>query len=195
MRPNRIDFIPNSLEFLLTEPAGYRYLIRRTRVAQNELPQAIEAIVINRGQNDGHWYDGVTRYQWLVLIIASLGWVFDVFEGQIFVASMNEAMPSLLPDEVKRLDEKTQDGYKAFYNNVALTSFLAGGACGGILFGRLSDRVGRTGTMILTIAVYSAFTFLSALSQAWWHLALFRFLVAIGVGGEWAVASALVAEV
>ena len=151
--------------------------------------------MINRGQNDGHWYDGVTRYQWLVLIIASLGWVFDVFEGQIFVASMNEAMPSLLPDEVKRLDEKTQDGYKAFYNNVALTSFLAGGACGGILFGRLSDRVGRTGTMILTIAVYSAFTFLSALSQAWWHLALFRFLVAIGVGGEWAVASALVAEV
>src|SRR6516165_12227490 len=124
MRPNRIDFIPNSLEFLLTEPAGYRYLIRRTRVAQNELPQAIEAIVINRGQNDGHWYDGVTRYQWLVLIIASLGWVFDVFEGQIFVASMNEAMPSLLPSGAR-------EGDVAFYNNIALGAFNLGGALGG----------------------------------------------------------------
>ncbi|NQT12809.1 MAG: hypothetical protein HQ582_08670, partial [Planctomycetes bacterium] len=42
------------------------------------------------------WYEGVTRYQWLVLLIASLGWIFDVFEGQIFVASMKDAMPSLV---------------------------------------------------------------------------------------------------
>ena len=43
------------------------------------------------------WYHGITKYQWLVLLIASLGWVFDIFEGQIFVASMNEAMPSIPP--------------------------------------------------------------------------------------------------
>ena len=42
------------------------------------------------------WYQGITRYQWLVLIVASLGWVFDIFEGQIFVASMRDAMPQLL---------------------------------------------------------------------------------------------------
>ena len=42
--------------------------------------------------NEKPWYAGVTRYQWLVLTIASLGWVFDIFEGQIFVASMREAM-------------------------------------------------------------------------------------------------------
>ena len=42
------------------------------------------------------WYEGISRYQWLVLLIASLGWVFDVFEGQIFVASMRDAMPALL---------------------------------------------------------------------------------------------------
>ena len=46
--------------------------------------------------DDRRWYEGITRYQWLVLLIASLGWVFDIFEGQIFVASMNEAMPSLM---------------------------------------------------------------------------------------------------
>ena len=42
------------------------------------------------------WYSGISKYQWLVLLIASLGWVFDIFEGQIFVASMRDAMPHLL---------------------------------------------------------------------------------------------------
>ncbi len=66
------------------------------------------------------WYEGITRYQWLVLVIASLGWVFDVFEGQIFVASMNEAMPALLAEE--------QRGSVAYYNNITFGAFLLGGA-------------------------------------------------------------------
>ena len=133
------------------------------------------------------WYHGISRYQWLVLTIASLGWVFDVFEGQIFVASMNEAMPSLVAPE-------TTKGQQALYNNIALGAFLIGGALGGIGFGALSDRIGRKKTMSLTILFYSFFTCLSAFSQDWWQLAGFRFLVALGVGGEWAVASTLVAE-
>ena len=133
------------------------------------------------------WYSGITRYQWLVLFIASLGWVFDVFEGQIFVASMNEAMPSLTPG--------ASEGRIALYNNIALGAFLLGGALGGIIFGMVSDRVGRKRTMSLTILFYSLFTCVSAFSQEWWHLAGLRFLVAMGVGGEWAVASAMVAEV
>ena len=141
------------------------------------------------------WYHGVTRYQWTVLIIASLGWVFDVFEGQIFVASMNEAMPSLLPVDVRELDDKARAGRIAFYNNIALGAFLLGGALGGVGFGILSDRIGRKRAMTYTIITYSAFTCLSALSMSWWHLAGFRFLVALGVGGEWAVASTFVAEV
>jgi MFS family permease len=132
------------------------------------------------------WYHGITRYQWAVLLIASLGWIFDVFEGQIFVASMTEAMPSLASSSPINADD---------LNRIALAGFLLGGALGGVLFGQLSDRIGRTRTMILTIATYSLFTFVSALSQTWWHLVLCRFLVALGVGGEWAVASALVAEV
>jgi MFS family permease len=133
------------------------------------------------------WYDGIVRYQWLVLLIASLGWVFDVFEGQIFVASMAEAMPSLTG---------TNDpGAIAWYNNVALAAFSLGGAIGGIGFGMVSDRIGRKKTLSLTILFYSLFTCLSAFSQQWQHLVAFRFLVALGVGGEWAVASSLVAEV
>lgn len=154
--------------------------------------------------DDRPWYAEVTRYQWLVLVIASLGWVFDIFEGQIFVASMREAMPSLVDKAAFAQREGFTDpavindrynGLIAFYNNIALGSFLLGGALGGIVFGMMSDRVGRKRTMTVTIIFYTAFTFVSAFSQEWWQLAGFRFLVAMGVGGEWAVASAMVAEV
>jgi len=134
------------------------------------------------------WYEGITRYQWLVLLIASLGWVFDVFEGQIFVASMRDAMPALLGVEP---DDKSVSAW----NNIAFGFFLLGGAVGGVFFGVVSDRIGRSRTMIYTILFYSLFTCLSAFSQAPWQMVLLRFLVAMGVGGEWAVASAMVAEV
>jgi MFS family permease len=133
------------------------------------------------------WYRGISHYQWLVLIVASLGWVFDVFEGQIFVASMNEAMPALTPAEAKQ--------NVPLYTNITFAAFLFGGAVGGVVFGILSDRLGRKRTLTYTILLYSLFTCLSAFASHWWEMAGYRFLVALGVGGEWAVASALVAEV
>src|SRR5437773_10074418 len=99
------------------------------------------------GQRRGRWYDGITRYQWLVLVIASLGWVFDIFEGQIFVASRNLVMRSLLP-------EGETDGMVSLYANIAYGAFLLGGAVGGIGFGVLSDRIGRQRTMVYTILMY-----------------------------------------
>ncbi|MEM7012502.1 MAG: MFS transporter [Verrucomicrobiota bacterium] len=134
------------------------------------------------------WYSGISRYQWLVLLIASLGWVFDIFEGQIFVASMRDAMPNLLglgPDDPKVIR----------WNEWAFGSFLLGGAFGGVLFGKISDQIGRSKTLIITILFYSLFTCITAFSQAPWHMVVLRFFVAMGVGGEWAVASAMVAEV
>lgn len=134
------------------------------------------------------WHSGVTSYQWLVLLIASLGWVFDIFEGQIFVASMRDAMPDLL-------GVPADDDSVRIWNDRAFGFFLLGGAFGGVIFGIISDRVGRAKTMIYTILFYSLFTCLSAFSQEPWHMVVLRFLVAMGVGGEWAVASAMVAEV
>ncbi len=135
------------------------------------------------------WYAGVTGYQWLVLVVCSLGWVFDVFEGQIFVASMRDAMPNLLG--VASADNEAV----ARWNNIALASFLLGGAFGGVFFGVVSDKIGRSRTMIITILFYSVFTCVTALATQAWHMVVLRFLVAMGVGGEWAVASAMVAEV
>lgn len=134
------------------------------------------------------WYEGITRYQWLVLTVASLGWVFDIFEGQVFVASMREAMPSLVASGTKM-------GHIDFLNKVAMGSFLVGGALGGILFGALSDRIGRARTLSITIVVYSFFTFVTAFAQAPWQMIVLRFVVALGTGGEWAVGAAFVAEV
>jgi len=64
-----------------------------------------------------------------------------------------------------------------------------------VLFGILADRFGRAKTLIFTILIYALFTGLAALSHTWWQLALFRFITALGIGGEWAAGAALVAEV
>lgn len=134
------------------------------------------------------WYEGITRYQWLVLLIASLGWIFDIFEGQIFVASMRDAMPALL-------GVGADDPSVSSWNDMGFGSFLLGGAFGGVLFGMLSDKIGRSKTMIITILFYSLFTCVTAFAQSAWQMVILRFFVAMGVGGEWAVASAMVAEV
>src|SRR5690606_35590157 len=128
------------------------------------------------------WYEGITSYQWLVLLIASLGRVFDVFEGQIFAASMRDTihdLPGVDPDHPR----------VARWNDWGIAAFAFGGALGGLIFGIYSDRVGRSKTMIVTILFYSLFTLAQAFVQAPEQLMGLRFLVAMGVGGEWAVAS------
>ncbi len=134
------------------------------------------------------WYHGVTRYQWLILVIASAGWVFDAYEGQVFNITRNDLLTDILQaahdaPEVRR------------YGDVFLGVFLAGGAFGGILFGTLADRWGRKPVMVATILFYSVFAGLTYFATELWQVGVLRFLVAMGVGGEWAVAATLVAEV
>lgn len=134
------------------------------------------------------WWQGVTRHQWLVLIIASAGWVFDAFEGQLFNVTRMEMLPSFLgadagPAVIKMWGERF------------LGIFLIGGTLGGWLFSSLADRWGRKPVMILTILFYSIFSGLMAFATDLWQIGVLRFLVAMGVAGEWAVGAALVAEV
>ena len=81
------------------------------------------------------------------------------------------------------------------YGDLFLGVFLLGGTFGGILFGTLADRFGRRSIMMVTILFYSIFSGLTYFAQTIEHVAILRFLVAMGVGGEWAVVAALVAEV
>lgn len=134
------------------------------------------------------WYAGVSAYQWLVLLIASAGWIFDAFEGQIFNLTRDQMLGDILKDGA------TPSAIK-HYGDQFLAIFLVGGTVGGLLFGSLADRWGRRPTMAVTILMYSIFSGLTYFATNLWQVAALRFLVAMGVGGEWAVAASLVAEV
>jgi MFS family permease len=84
---------------------------------------------------------------------------------------------------------------KTFYGDMATSVFILGWATGGVIFGMLGDRIGRAKTMMITILLYSLFTGLSALSVSVYDFAAYRFLTGLGVGGEFAVGVALLAEV
>lgn len=131
------------------------------------------------------WYRGITSYQWLVLVLASAGWVFDVYEGQIFNLTRDQMFDELAPDDPSA---------RRWYGDVFLSVFLVGGTFGGILFGSLADRFGRRPMLIATILMYSLFSGLTFWATELWHVAALRFLVAVGVGGEWSVAASLVSE-
>jgi MFS family permease len=81
------------------------------------------------------------------------------------------------------------------WGDIFLGIFLAGGTFGGLLFGSLGDKIGRQPVMVLTILFYSVFSGLTYFATELWHVGVLRFFVAMGVGGEWAVAAALVAEI
>ena len=134
------------------------------------------------------WYRGITRYEWLVLIIASAGWIFDVYEGQIFNLTRNDMLQEIIGVGSDHADVKK-------YGDWFLGIFLLGGTFGGLLFGSLADKHGRRSIMVITILMYSVFSGLTFFATDLWHVMVLRFLVAMGVGGEWAVAAALVAEV
>jgi MFS family permease len=134
------------------------------------------------------WYSGVTRYQWLVLVVASLGWVFDAFEGQLYNITRADMLPDLLKVPGDHPDVKA-------WGEKFLGIFLIGGTIGGWIFSSMADKWGRQPVMALTILFYSVFSGMTAFASEIWHVGALRFLVAMGVGGEWAVGAALVAEV
>lgn len=137
-------------------------------------------------EESGPWWKGITRYQWMVLLIASAGWIFDVYEGQIFNLTRHDMLLDLL--------NGNEDKVKT-YGDMFLGIFLLGGTVGGLLFGSLADRFGRRSVMVATILMYSIFSGLTFFATELWHVAALRFFVAMGVGGEWAVAASLVSEV
>src|SRR5437899_2338232 len=126
------------------------------------------------------WYHEVTRYQWLVLLLSSAGWVFDVFESQVFNITRNQLLAEILA-------AGTTEDQVRFYGDVLLGVFLTGGTVGGLLFGSLADRWGRRPTLVITILMYSVFSGLTFFATTLWEVTTLRFLVALGVGGEWAV--------
>lgn len=151
-----------------------------------------QSSILNSQQNsNGPWWRQLNKYHWFVLVVAALGWLFDCLDQQLFNLARVPAMRELLshngipasPAEIAR------------FGGYATSIFLIGWASGGLIFGMLGDRIGRARTMLFTILIYSLCTGLSAFSQGFWDFAFYRFITGLGVGGEFAVGVALVAEV
>jgi MFS family permease len=131
-------------------------------------------------------------YQWLVLFAAWLGWGFDIFDGLLFNYVAPTCVPTLLGLRIGS-PEATAAG--AYYNGIVSSVLLVGWAVGGILFGRVCDRIGRTRTLLLTMLMYAIGTALCAVAPNIGFLIAFRVIASLGIGGEWAAGASMVAEV
>ncbi len=134
----------------------------------------------------------LSRYQWTVLIAAWLGWGFDIFDGLLFNYVAPNCVPTLLGLKIGSPEAKQAT---LFWTGLMTSVLLVGWAVGGIVFGRLCDRIGRSKTLILTMLLYSVGTFLCAFAPNIYVLLLCRLIASLGIGGEWAAGASMVAEV
>jgi len=109
-----------------------------------------------------------------------MGWALDAFDVMLFAL----VLASLIADMGL---SKTQAG-------VLGSVTLLGGAAGGLIFGRVADHYGRTKALMASILFYSVFTALCGVAQNMWQLGVFRVLLGLGMGGEFASGAALVSE-
>ncbi len=126
--------------------------------------------------------------QWKTGIAAWLGWLFDGLDMHLYVLVAAPFVAELIGASSEK------DPNVGFYSSWIQAAFLVGWALGGGFFGRIGDRLGRSKALTLTILTYALFTGLSYFAQTWWQLLIFRFLAALGIGGEWAVGASLLSE-
>ncbi|MBL8738305.1 MAG: MFS transporter, partial [Planctomycetes bacterium] len=111
-----------------------------------------------------------------------LGWVFDFYDLILFAFTKRT-----IADELGLLDPVGEVAWIEGWS-------LAATAVGGVLFGRLADRVGRRQAMVASILLFSFGALLTGLAQGFWTLLLARLVTGLGVGGEWGIGHAVVAE-
>jgi MFS family permease len=129
----------------------------------------------------GWWRDADARAR-NAFIAASLGWMLDSFDVMLYAI----VVASLIQDPTLHLSL----GTAGILGSITLLS----AAGGGIAFGVIADRVGRKQALMLAVLIYSIFTAACGFAQSALQLAVFRVLLGIGMGGEWATGVALVSE-
>lgn len=119
-----------------------------------------------------------TRFHWSVVVGLGISWVLDGLEIQI--VSNAGFTPDLHPSNIE----------------VSLlgTIYLVGEVVGALVFGRLSDRLGRRKLFMLTLLIYLVGSGIAGLAPAYWFLAIFRFVAGLGIGGEYAAINSAIDE-
>src|ERR1051326_3990198 len=120
---------------------------------------------VTAGQGKYVWYRELTSYHWFVVVVASVGWMFDTMAQQLFNLARKPAIAELLGGHASNAAVSEQAGYST-------AIFMVGWALGGVLFGILGDRLGRAKTMTLTILSYSVFTAISVVATGIWDFNL-----------------------
>lgn len=130
------------------------------------------------------WTHELTGYHWFVFLVASGAWLFDCLDQRLFSLARNPALKELMHGE----------GDVQGTGKVVTALFLIGWGVGGIIFGPLGDRFGRSKMLSIAVLIYSACTGLTFFSQTYISFAAYRFLTGMGVGGVFGLAVALIAE-
>ena len=125
-------------------------------------------------------FRGVTPVQRRTLLAAALGWMLDAFDVMLYAMVIAYIMRDL--------------GITKAQAGLLNTLTLLASGIGGVLFGFIADRVGRARALMFSILTYSIFSFASGFSTSLLMLACFRFLLGLGMGGEWNTGATLVAE-
>src|SRR6202047_1423617 len=128
----------------------------------------------------GFPFTQVTPDQRRTLLAAALGWMLDAFDAMLYALVLAHVMRDL----------GMTKGTAGFLNSLTL---LASGI-GGVAFGFIADRLGRKRALMLSILTYSVCSFASGLATSVLMLAVFRFILGLGMGGEWNTGATLVAE-
>lgn len=125
-------------------------------------------------------FSQITPTQRRTLLAAALGWMLDAFDAMLYALVLTYVIRDL----------GMSKGTAGFLQMLTL---LASGA-GGVMFGFIADRIGRKRALMLSILTYSVCSFGSGLSTSVLMLAIFRFVLGLGMGGEWNTGATLVAE-
>lgn len=150
-----------------------------TAGAQDEAPQAVLRSLLPARLDRLPW----SRFHWLVVIGLGVAWILDGFEIQI-VSSMSAPLQSAQALHLS----SAQVGAAASW-------YLAGQVVGALVFGRLTDRLGRKKLFTLTLAIYFVGSGLAGLSWGLWSLCLFRMLAGAGIGGEYTAINSAIDEI
>ena len=114
------------------------------------------------------------------LVAASMGWLLDAFDVMLYALILKSVIEEL--------------GLTPAEGGLMVSLTLGASAIGGLVFGVIADKLGRTRALSLSILLYSVFTFACGLAQNLWQFAAFRVLLGLGMGGEWASGATLVSE-
>jgi MFS family permease len=126
------------------------------------------------------WWRAGTPEGRRALVAGGLGWMLDSFDVMLYALVLAALMKDL--------------GMAKFTAGLLGSATLVASAVGGLVFGVVADRFGRTRALISSILIYSVFTAACGLAQTVAQLAVFRVFLGLGMGGEWASGAALVSE-